>query len=430
MEAHEYFLALGVALVVGTLIGFEREQAYHERHKSSVPLGGARTQPLFALLGATSAIVAQKVGAVAFAIALAGLLVLISLSYLEDVRAGDRGLTSEAALLLTFLLGALAATPGIVEPFGQRMLLVLATAVVATFLLSAKAPLHAFIEKLSLEDMFAALKFLIVAVVVLPLLPDRAYGPLEVLNPLRIGLMAVLIAAIGFVGYVAVRLYGPRRGLGMTGALGGLASSTAVTLSFSGRAKGAPGPLAESLALGVVLASSIMFVRILVAVAVVNASLVHLLVIPLSAMGTTGLIASGVLYRRTRKVLEQAADVKLHNPFELWQALRFALLYAVVLWVSKAATTHLGTGATYAAGVLAGLSDVDAITLSMANLSRAGLRQEVAVTTILLAAASNTVVKAGMAVVVGGWPYGRKVAIALGIVIAAGLAALIPVWIG
>ena len=171
----EYFLALGVALVVGILVGFEREQAYRERHKPSAARGRPHPPAVRARRG-DAAIVAQKVGASSFAIALAGLLVLISLSYLEDIRAGDRGLTSEAALLLTFFLGALAATPGIVEPFGQRMLLVLATAVVVTFLLSAKVPVHAFIEKLSLEDMFAALKLLIVAVVVLPLLPDDRTG--------------------------------------------------------------------------------------------------------------------------------------------------------------------------------------------------------------------------------------------------------------
>lgn len=427
MTGNEIFLSLGAALVAGVVIGFEREQAHVERKPNRPSMGGARTYPIIALIGAVAALLAQKLGLAVFVVALLGVVALVAISYFHDIQHDERGLTSESALVLTFLLGALAMTP-VLESVSQRALLVIGLSVVGTLFLSMKAPLHGFIRKVQQQDVFATMKFLLIAVVVLPLLPDRTYGPLDVLNPRKIGLMAVLIAGISFVGYVAVRLFGARKGLGLTGLLGGLASSTAVTLSFSARAKETPA-LSDSCAVAVVLASSIMFVRVLVAVAVVNSALLPSLSIPMLAMGLGGIAVSFFLWRRARNAEAKAPEIELRNPFELSSALKFAALYAVVLFGSKAATTYFGSGATYLAGVLAGATDVDAITLSMANLAKTGLAAPVAVTTILLASASNTLVKGGMAVVVGGWPFARRVAAAFGVMIALGAAALAFVWL-
>jgi uncharacterized membrane protein (DUF4010 family) len=241
--------------------------------------------------------------------------------------------------------------------------------------------------------------------------------------------MVVLIAGISFVGSLAIRILGARRGLGLTGLVGGLVSSTAVTLSFSGRAKEET-RLHASFALAVVLASSVMFLRVLLEVAVVNRELLPRLAIPMGAMAVGGALASALLYRRSRKLEATLPEIQFSNPFELSSALKFAALFGFILLVSKAATTYFGAGATYLAGLLAGTTDVDAITLSMARLVKGGLAPEVAVTTILIAVASNSVVKASMATVVGGWAFGRIVALSYLCSVALGALGLGAMWLG
>lgn len=424
MEAFEPFVSLGVAVAAGFLIGLEREQSSPtEPEGRQYFIGGARTHPLFALVGALAMLIGRQVGVVVPAVALGGVLAFLAVAYARDVRRGDFGLTSEAAFLTSFLLGALALSEGVIEPPAKKSIVVSAGAVTATLLLSSKPILHAFVRKISKDDVFGTVKFLIVAVVVLPLLPDQTFGPLDVLNPRKIGLMAVLIAGVSFIGYVAIRLLGPSRGLGVTGAAGGLVSSTAVTLSMSARAREEP-TLAPSCAFAVVLASSIMFARVLAVVAVTNPALVRTLAVPMGAMGGAGLLGALVLYRRSQHGAKASA-VQVTNPFELSSAIKFALLFAIVLLGSKALNQELGTGGSYLAGLLAGTTDVDAITLSMAQLARDRLDPTVAVTTIYLAALANTLVKGGMTIVLGGWRLGRLVAIAFGAMLAAGAAGLV-----
>ncbi|HEY3447581.1 MAG TPA: MgtC/SapB family protein [Myxococcales bacterium] len=429
MESNEPFVSLGVALAAGLLIGMERQQSSTEEDKDNF-LGGARTHPLVALVGACSMLLARQLGVVALALGLLAVGAFLVVSYVDDVKQGrDRGLTSEVAFLLSFSLGALALSQGVIEPLERKLIAVASIAVVATLLLSIKLSLHSVLQKASKEDVFATLKFLLVAVVALPLLPDRTFGPLDVLNPRNLGLMAVLIAGISFVGYLAIRILGARRGLGLTGLVGGLVSSTAVTLSFSGRAKEEP-RLAASFALAVVLASSVMFLRVLLEVAVVNQELLPRLAIPMGAMAVGGALSSAILYRRSRKLEASLPDIQFSNPFELSSALKFAALFGLILLVSKAATTSFGAGATYLTGLLAGTTDVDAITLSMARLAKGGLASEVAVTTILIAVASNSVVKATMATVVGGWAFGRIVALAYLVSVGLGALGLGAIWMG
>ena len=172
-----------------------------------------------------------------------------------------------------------------------------------------------------------------------------------------------------------------------------------------------------------VLSSSVMFIRMGVLVTVVAPPLLRAAWLPLAAMAAAGLLVSLWLYRRSRETAK--ADLKLSNPVELWEALKFALYFTVVLVGSKAAATYLGTGGAYAAGAIAGTADVDAITLSMARLARNGLAAKVAVTSIFLAAASNTVVKAVLSASLGGWTYGRRIASAFAIILAAGGAAVL-----
>jgi uncharacterized membrane protein (DUF4010 family) len=303
-------------------------------------------------------------------------------------------------------------------------------AVVATFLLSAKPTLHPLVKRLSTEDVAGTLKFLIVAVVVLPLLPDRTYGPLDVLNPFQIGVLMVLIAGLSFAGYAAIRLLGARRGLGLTGIMGGLVSSTAVTLSMARRARERP-EIEESAAFAVMLASTVMFVRVFVIVLVVNPGLRGEVLYPLGFSTAGGIAACLALWLRSGRAKPGAQEIAFSNPFDLTVALEFALLFAVILLGSKAATTYLGAAGAYGAGVLAGSTDVDSVTLSMAKLAVEGgpISHRVAATTIFLGTASNTLVKGIMAWAAGGWRFGRRVLAAQVAVLVAGSLGAVIAWL-
>jgi uncharacterized membrane protein (DUF4010 family) len=419
MNVHASLIDLGLALAAGLLVGLEREQSRDPDGKGGSFLGGVRTYPLFALLGALSVLVGAATTVWIPVAALLGLAAFLAVSFAADVRAGsDRGLTSESAALVTFMLGALAASDRVIPAPSERGVVVGATAVVVTFLLSSKPRLHGLVQRVSPDDLYATIKFLIVAVVILPLLPNRPLGPLQVINPFNVGLMVVLIAGLSFVGYVAQRMLGAGKGLVLTALLGGLVSSTAVTLAFANRAR-REGSLAPMAAVAIVLASVVMFGRVLVEVAVVHPPLLRSVAAPLAAMAAGGVIAAVVMRRRT------SAEEK---PFELGAAVKMAVLFAGVLLVSKAAQTWAGSRGLYLAAVLGGTTDVDAITLSTANLARDGLEPRVATATILLGVATNTAVKAGIAAVVGGARLGRIVAVTSVVMLAAGGAALAVTW--
>jgi uncharacterized membrane protein (DUF4010 family) len=240
-----------------------------------------------------------------------------------------------------------------------------------------------------------------------------------VLNPRKIGLMIVLVAGVSFAGYVASRVTGNRRGLLVTGLLGGLASSTAVTLTFSGRAKESPS-LVSLCAIAIMAACSTMFLRMLVIVAAVDRPLLPMLALPLGAMAVAGFASAALLYRSASKHVENGKEVPLQNPFALAQAIKFGLIYAAVSFVAKAAQIYLGSKGVLASSVLAGLTDVDAIMLSLMDLHKEGMSAETAATGIALAATTNTLVKAGMALVLGGAALGKRVGLGLLVALAAG----------
>jgi uncharacterized membrane protein (DUF4010 family) len=413
-----------VALGVGFLIGLQREQsAAAEREIDRSLLGGVRTYPLVALVGALCVLLAARFGAWTVGAGFISFMIPVGLAYADDLRHNrDRGITSEVALVLTFLLGCLTTADGVAGSPKERLLLCAAMAVAVTALLSYKDPLHALAARVSRDDLYSTVKFGILALVVLPLLPDKGYGPYQALNPAKIGLVVVLIAAISFCGYIAVRLLGPGKGLGVTGLLGGLASSTAVALSFSGRAKREP-KAAKACALGVILASTVMGLRVLVLVAIINRDLLLSVAWPMGALTLAGALAAAILYISGRKEDLESEDVRFSNPFEIGSALKFGLIFAVVLVASKAATRTWGAQGSYLAALLAGAADVDAVTISLSRMAPSPLVPQKAALAVFVAAASNTLVKAGIAVVVGGWSFGWRVMAAFLGMVAAGIAA-------
>jgi uncharacterized membrane protein (DUF4010 family) len=417
----ERFAGLAVALGVGFLVGLQREQSASEQGTPEhLSLGGVRTFPLAALLGGLAVLLAGRFGAWVVGAGFLTLLVPIGLAYADDVRQKrDRGVTSEVSLVLTYFLGCLASAEGVAGSEKERFLLTASLGVAVTALLSFKDPLHTLAARVSKKDLYATVKFGILALVVLPLLPNKDYGPLHALNPAKIGLFVVFIAGISFLGYLAVRILGTGKGLGVTGLIGGLASSTAVALSFSARAKREPSA-ARACALGIVLASTIMGIRLIAIVAVTNPSLVRLVAWPLGALTLSGLAGGALLYFKHQKEVLGAHSVNFSNPFEISSALKFGLLFSVIVVGAKAATQYWGETGSFLAALLAGTVDVDAISISISRLAPGELSPEKAAVAIFLAAASNTVVKAGIAVVLGGWSFAWRVVVAFGAMAAAG----------
>jgi uncharacterized membrane protein (DUF4010 family) len=425
MTPGEALTALAVAVAAGGLIGAERQQAHAALQKAHAArageeFGGIRTYPLLAIVGVIGALLQPALGAWVIGALLVAVVVALGIAQARS-KTDDVGVSSEIAAIVTFGLGVLSATPALL-PDSARFLVVAGIAATTMALLALKRPLHGFAAKVSSDDVYATAKFVVLALVVIPLLPNRTFGPLDVLNPRKVGLMIALVAGVSFAGYVAARLVGSRRGLLIAGLIGGLVSSTALTLALSTRAKEQPA-LARSCAVGIVAGCSTMFPRVLLVVAVTNFALLRGLAVPLGAMAVTGYAATLYVYFRGSPE-DAPEDVKFKNPFELKHAVQFGLLYGVILFVAKAAQEYVGTTGVLASAALAGLADVDAITLSLAELHRSGAIHGVAVPAIALATVVNSLVKIALATLVGGKPLGSRVAPMLLVTLLAGGAAL------
>jgi uncharacterized membrane protein (DUF4010 family) len=401
------------ALLIGALIGLERE--FVQQRSGEQEFGGIRTFALMALLGAVAAFLTDQYGPLIFLVVYLGLILLLWASLLaSSMRGVEEGITTEVTALLVPLFGAMMIwnQPAVAAALG----------VITALILALKPRLHGAARRMSAEDLRATLEFSIITAVVLPLLPNEGFGPFGVLNPFQIWLLVVFISGIGFLGYVLMKYLGPERGVGITGLLGGLVSSTATTLSFAGRSKTNAG-LSTVLAQGILLASCVMFPRVLIEVAVVNPGLVMQVVVPLATMLIAGVIAVYILWRRGRA--EEKADhggVELSNPLRLKTAITFGLVFAVVLVAVEAANEYFGSAGVYLASILAGITDVDSITLSVSNLSLKGLLDaRVAAIAIILATIMNTIAKAVMAMVLGTPRLRRLVSGAFGFVVLAGL---------
>ncbi len=401
------------ALLIGALIGLERE--FVQQRSGEQEFGGIRTFSLMALLGAIAAFLADQYGPLIFIVTYLGLILLLWASLLaSSMRGVEEGITSEVAALVVPLLGAMMIwnQPAVAAALG----------VITALILALKPRLHGVARRMSAEDLRATLEFSIITAVVLPLLPNEGFGPFGVLNPFQIWLLVVFVSGIGFLGYVLMKLLGTEQGVGITGLLGGVVSSTATTLSFAGRSKTNSG-LSTLLAQGILLASCVMFPRVLIEVAVVNPGLVKSVVFPLVAMLIAGAISFYFLWRsgRAEKKVEHGG-VELSNPLRLTTAITFGLVFAFVLVAVEAANEYFGSAGVYLASVLAGITDVDSITLSVSNLSLKGLLDaRVAAIAIIMATIMNTITKAVMAMVLGTPRLRRLVSRAFGVVVLTGL---------
>ena len=386
----ETLLNLGLALALGLLVGVER--GWQERKAAEGSrIAGIRTFGLIALLGALCELLAGATSEILLGIAFLGFALLMASAHVAETRTSkDYGVTTLIAALITFMLGALSVR-------GERVVAA-AAAVITTIILSLKPILHRWLQRIAPQELTAALKLLLISVVILPVLPDRGYGPWQALNPHELWWLVVLIALISFAAYCAVKIAGTERGILLAGFLGGLVSSTGVSLQLSRLA--GEGLQRNIIAAGILVASATMFVRVLFLAAIVNPGLAKLLGPPTFAMALW-LFVAAVL--QTRKPERAALDsFKLRNPVELGQALQFGLLLAIIILASHAARAWLGEAGIYLLAAISGIVDVDAITISLSRLGLGEVSIRSAAFAVLTATMVNTLTKAALVAIIGG----------------------------
>ena len=396
------------ALLIGFLIGAQREASHGERHP------GVRDFVLIALTGGVCGLLQNPWLTVAALVSLTALLGV----YYFHIRERT-GITTEIAAVATFALGFLVATPD--NPLGAP--LAIGTAVVVVALLEAKRSLHKLLRETITESEFNdTLRFLALIFVIHPILPEGAYGPYGFFAPRKIWLFVILVSSISYSGFFLEKFLGATRGLKLAGVFGGLASTTAATASFARSCAEAPAatPLFAQAA---VIANAVQFPRILVILFAVNPVLARVSFVPLAAMGVAGVLF-GLLMNRMAQPAAATPLAGLRNPFRIVPALKFGALFALILLASKAAAEMFGGGAVYLTGALAGSLDVDAVAVSAADLVATGrIDAPAGALSVILALFANAVVKSVIAASTAGGSFARRLAAAFAVVFGAGAAA-------
>ncbi|MCF7836913.1 MgtC/SapB family protein [Candidatus Gracilibacteria bacterium] len=412
-----------VALGLGALIGMEREvtQLGRKQRQDGIEFSGLRTYSLISLLGFASAYLASSFESWFFG----GVLLVVSAFLLVEYWQQSNffkffGVTSEFAAIATFLVGATA-----------MISLVIATAfgVAIVVILAMKKWIREFLKKVSELEFIATVKFIIVAFVVLPLLPNQAVDPWGLVNPHNAWLMVVFISAISFVGYVLTKTIGAKKGLGITGLVGGLASSTAVATSMSEQSKKNL-KLNSPFTFAVIIASAVMFVRVGFEVFVLNKELLGNLIITLGIMLMVSFGVLGFLWWKSsdKEQRQKSKDLNLNSPFQLSPALKFGIFYIFILVFADLANRYFGESGIYAASAVSGLADVDAITISLSNLAKSGeIVASVAVRGITLAVMVNTLVKLSIVYLFGSKKFFKQAFVAFGVVLLSGVLAILLV---
>ncbi len=381
------------AVLIGLLLGLERQRSHDTKDEL---FAGIRTFPLLSLAGFLAAH-SQRPWLLPLVMACVGALVVISYARTSGRQLGA---TSEVVALLAPILGSVVAA-------GEPMLAA-ASGVVIAVLLNLKAPLHRLAGGITDGELLAILKFAVVAVVLVPLLPARAMGPWGAVVPRQVGIVVVILCAVSLGGYLLVRLLGNHAGWALAGLLGGLVSSTATTLSFSGKARAVPG-LEGALAVGVLLASTILYARGLLLFLFFDRELALHLLPRVLALFALSVAVAAWQYRGQGRGPETEA-VALGNPVELGRALLLAVLFAGVLVAARAAQERLGSGGLLLTGLVGGLVDVDSVTVAATQVHRQGAAsKEAAAGAYLLATLSNLAMKGGIVSVVGGGALARRV---------------------
>ena len=404
------FYRLAAAIGIGLIIGLQREHTFFDatdhhpagvRTFSMVAFSGAIAACLSGLLNSAAPFVT---GFVVIGLLLAASHVAFGLSHKE----GSAGITTSVALILVYLLGAMCWFNLLLESCVGMVVMLL--------LLSAKEQLHGFANRISSEDILAAVKFAVITLLILPFLPNQAYGPegLQVLNPHTIWLFVVFISGIGLVGYVLIKIVGPGKGIWLTGLLGGIASSTALTLNLAGRSRDNES-YASDFTLGIVLSWAVMYVRLYLICVFLSTSLARPLALPLLLPAVPALAYAAYIKLGARNHRE--SDAGFSNPFKLLPAIKFGVVFTCVMFVANAARVYLGAGALLACSFLGGAAEMDAVAFSVIDMNiKAGLPMRELILALLLASIANTFTKGGLVFFLGAKSMRKPILLAVALI--------------
>lgn len=424
-----------LSLSIGAIIGIEREITFQREKRTG--LAGIRTFMLTAIFGFVSTYISINLlnSTAALIVSFISFILIIVSSYtLSAIKTRKIGATTEVAAVLTYLLSVIVSLN---TPNTTKFLAIIIAVIVAS-LLALKERLHNFAKNIKTKEVYAAIKFAIISIVLLPFLPNQNYTLLDIpfvkdlistfpsltsiaqqlniFNPFKIWLIVVFISGLSFVGYILVKLFGSNKGIGITSALGGMVSSTAVTVSLSEKSKGKK--IVNSFAFGIILASSIMFIRVLIEVSAINSSLLKFLVVPIGIMALSGLVSAFIISRKEKST----GDSEFKSPFALAPALKFGIFFVFILFLSKLLYIFFGNSGLLIAALVSGFADVDAITMSLSSLALLGtIEPRTAVIGITLAVSANTLTKGVITYVMGDKNLAKKVAIIFLIVLVLGI---------
>ncbi|WMN54421.1 MgtC/SapB family protein [Vibrio fluvialis] len=405
-----------VALLLGAIVGTQRGWVARNNVEGS-RVAGIRTFSLVGLYGGLSAILAAHYSPLLLGFALLALVVLASIAFvLKQRKSQDISITGVVSLLVTFVLGSLAVSG---EP-----VLAAAAAVITAVVLDNKKELHEALQKLQEYELDAALRLMLISIVMLPLLPNQSYGPWQALNPYEIWWMVVLIASISFLGYFAIKIGGAERGVLFTSVFAGFSSSTALTLQFSNLSRDQP-TISPLLASGILLCCGTMFPRLLIVASLINTELTPILW-PVIVVMMIGLyIPAWFIWRSTDVDFNEDQSANHKNPLALQSALWFGVILAIIMLLAHALSDWFGQAGTLALSAVSGITDVDAITLALGRQSTHSLDAYTAAMGIIIAASVNTLVKMGMMISIGDRGLWVRVAPAMVLSVVAGAVTLL-----
>ncbi len=402
-----YILGVLISLGIGLILGLERE---YDKLKEEKGIAGIRTFPIVAILGFCITSLTQLFTPWLLIVSLGAFIVFLALNnFSQKQEEYKQGLTTNFALIATFVLGSMVSA----EFYRDAV----ATAVIIVTLLSLKTRFRSVISNITSEELFAFIKFSIIALLILPFLPNKQYGPEGLLNPFEIGTIIVIVSFLNFIGYFLVKFIGSKRGIILTAILGGLISSTAVAWNYASRSKESP-ELSKKYSAGIIVASAIMFPRLALLAYLFNNAIINYLAIPFGILTVICVVATLLLMRKDDP--KPDTNIKLGNPLNVLNAIKFGVVYVVILFAVFYSNAYFGESGLYYSALIAGLADTDAITISMAKFSLEGDKLALASSVIIAATISNMLVKLGISFFKGSRTTAKLVGLAFGSVILVG----------
>lgn len=410
----DFLIRMLISLGIGLVLGLEREFS-HFSEKEEI-FAGVRTFPFVALIGFLAAMLSFVFNPWIFIAAFLSVVFMVAISYWVSAEKGGIGGTTEFAILLTFLLGGLTLL-GFINAS-------LALTVVAVVLLSLKMKMKTIIGQLTQNELYAFVRFVVIALLILPFLPNQYYGPYDVINPREVGWIIVLVSGIGFLGYILIKFLGTDRGILLTSILGGLVSSTIVTYMFSKKSKETP-KLSKNYTVGIFAAATIQVFRIFLLIFIFNKEMLVELTIPLSIILLTAFGIALYFYNKQFEKQQAVDKIVLGDPLNIKNAVFFGIFYmGILLLVSYAHQTY-GTKGIYVSSAISALTDIDAITISVSKLGGETMNLLSAQNAILIATLSNTIVKIGIALWMGSRKLKKYVLVGYGCIFVAGIIAFL-----